>query len=80
MSIQNAIRFLDRVHEDIDFRKRCYGHSGRTALLEHAKAEGYSFDSHEFEDAIHHLLLQCTTESQAYAVRELQSWFVLFPE
>lgn len=80
MSIQNAIRFLDRVHEDADFRKHCYASSDRTALLKHAQIEGYSFDSNEFEDAINHLLLHCATQSQAYAIRELQSWFELFRE
>ncbi|MFI3248914.1 MAG: Nif11-like leader peptide family natural product precursor [Rikenellaceae bacterium] len=78
MSIQLAIDFLARVQGDDDFRKGCYKYRSREELLKHLQQEGYSFSEEEFENAINHLLLRCSEESQATEVYHLQSWFNLF--
>ncbi len=78
MAIQGAIDFLSRVQSDSDFRKSCYAYSTKSELLEKIEQQGYCFSEWEFENAINHLLLMCSEESQACELRYLQSWFMLF--
>ncbi len=78
MSIQAAIDFLARVQVDQDFRQSCYNYRSKEDILKHLQQEGYSFSEGEFENAINHLLLRCSDESQASEVYQLQSWFALF--
>ncbi len=78
MSIQAAIDFLARVQDDSDFRKSCYVARTQEELLKKLQQEGYSFSEGEFENAINHLLLRCSEESQAAEIYQLQSWFRLF--
>lgn len=78
MSIQNAIDFLARVQVDDDYRKSCYKYRTKRELMEYLQQEGYSFSEGELENAINHLLLRCSEESQAFEIRHLQSWFSLF--
>ncbi len=78
MSIQAAIDFLTKVQTDIDFRKSCYKSRSKSELLEYLQQEGYSFSEGEFENAINHLLLRCSEESQGYEIHLLKNWFNLF--
>ncbi|MFI3282506.1 MAG: Nif11-like leader peptide family natural product precursor [Rikenellaceae bacterium] len=78
MSIQAAIDFLTRVQMDADFRKSCYKFRTKSDILEYLQQEGYSFSEGEFENAINHLLLRCSEESQGYEIHLLQNWFQLF--
>ncbi len=78
MSIQAAIDFLTRVQTDVDFRKSCYKFRTKVDILEYLQQEGYSFSEGEFENAINHLLLRCSEESQGYEIHLLQNWFSLF--
>jgi predicted ribosomally synthesized peptide with nif11-like leader len=80
MSIQHAIDFMSQAQTDPEFRKACYKSKNRTELLAMLQEKGLSFNIDEFEDAVNNLLLHCSTESQAYRVREMESWFKLFPE
>ncbi len=78
MSIQAAIDFLARIQSEDDFRKSCYTARTQEELLKKLQQEGYSFSEGEFENAINHLLLRCSEESQAAEVYQLQGWFRLF--
>ncbi|MFI3292322.1 MAG: Nif11-like leader peptide family natural product precursor [Rikenellaceae bacterium] len=78
MSIQAAIDFLTRVQTDMDFRKSCYAFRTKDDILKHLQQEGYSFSEGEFENAINHLLLRCSEESQGYEIHLLKNWFSLF--
>ncbi len=78
MSIQAALNFLTRVQADNDFRCSCYVARSKEDLLEKLQQDGYNFSEGEFENAINHLLLRCSEESQAAEVYQLQGWFRLF--
>lgn len=79
MSISNAINFLTKVESDDSFRRSCYSYKTHSELMEYLSAEGFSFSDLDMDNAVNHLLLRCDTESQAYNVRYLESWFSLFP-
>lgn len=77
MSIQHAITFMSTAQTDAAFRKACYCCRTQTELFEFLKTKDLGFTEFEFEEAVNHLLLQCATESQAYSVHEMESWFKL---
>lgn len=79
MSIQNALVFLGEIDSNSELRKRCYSCKTRSELLEMLDKQGRGFTYDECEDAINTLLLKCQTYEQADRVRELQAWFLLFP-
>jgi len=77
MSIQHAIHFMSRVQTDETLRKATYRCASQAELFELLKSYDLGFTEDEFQDAVNHLLLRCTTESQAYSVHEIESWFKL---
>jgi hypothetical protein len=77
MSVQAAINFLSTAQTDAAFRKECYRCKSQSELFELLNSKDLNFSVAEFEDAVNHLLLQCATESQAYSVHEMESWFKL---
>jgi len=77
MSIQHAINFIARVQTDAELRKATYRCTSQAALFDLLTSYELGFTEDEFQDAINHLLLRCTTESQAYSVHEMESWFKL---
>ncbi|MFR9619887.1 MAG: Nif11-like leader peptide family natural product precursor [Rikenellaceae bacterium] len=78
MSIVNAMKFIERVPADAEFRTACYRCQGHSALMEHLANEGYKFDEEEFENACNMLHMKCANESEAYALHEIKSWYMLF--
>ncbi len=78
MSIVNAIKFIERVPADADFRGACYRCQGHVGLMEYLASEGYKFDEEEFENACNMLHMKCANESEAYALHEIKSWYMLF--
>ncbi len=78
MSIQAAIDLFARVQSDDEFRKSCYVARTQEELLKKLQQDGYSFTELEADNAINHLILRCTDESQAAEVYQIQSWFKLF--
>ncbi len=78
MSIANAIKFIERVPADSEFRVACYRCNGHSALMEYLLSEGYKFDEEEFENACNMLHMKCADESAAYELHEIKSWYMLF--
>lgn len=79
MSIQNALVFFREIESNTDLRKSCYTCKSRGELLEMLDKSGRGFTFDECENAINTLLLKCQSYEQADRVKELQSWFLLFP-
>ncbi len=75
MSIGAAIDFLARVQADEEFRRGCYRCADREELAALLHSCGYRFDELEFDNAVNHLVLRCESESQAYVVHHLESWY-----
>ncbi|MFI3304695.1 MAG: Nif11-like leader peptide family natural product precursor [Rikenellaceae bacterium] len=78
MSIINAIKFIERVPADADFRASCYRCRGGAELTEYLVSEGFKFDEEEFENACNMLHMKCADESAAYELHEIKSWYKLF--
>lgn len=80
MSIQNALVFLREIESNAELRRNCYSCKTRSELLEMLDKNGRGFTFEECDDAINSLLLKCQTYEQADRVKELQVWFLLFPD
>ncbi len=78
MSIVNAMKFIERVPSDTEFRSACYRCHGHAELKEFLATQGYKFDEEEFENACNMLHMKCADHSQAYALHEIKSWYMLF--
>ncbi len=78
MSIINAIRFIERVPSDENFRKACYLCQGHEGLKKYLDSEGLKFDEEEFENACNMLHMKCANASEAYDLHEIKSWYKLF--
>jgi hypothetical protein len=79
MSIQNALVFFRDIESDTELRKSFYTCKTRGELLEMLDSLGRGFTYEECENAVNTLLLKCQSYEQADRVKELQSWFLLFP-
>ncbi len=77
MSIQNAMNFIERVPQDDALRRACYSCKDGAELCELLNSEGFKFDGEEFENACNMLHIKCGSESEAYALHEIKSWYLI---
>jgi hypothetical protein len=75
MAIQHAIKFLKALDDKPELRESLYRCEGYDALFETLKVAGYPFSGGEFEEAVDHLHVACTTHAEADTLMNKVNWF-----
>ena len=65
MSIQNAIRFIHKVQGDDEFRNNLFRLKNISQFEGFLEEKELDYTEFEFDEAYHHLLVQCQFEEQA---------------
>jgi len=73
MSIQNAIRFIHKVQEDDEFRNDLFQLKNISQFESFLEEKDLDYTEFEFDEAYHHLLVQCQFEEQADGLRNVIS-------
>ena len=73
MSIQNAIRFIKKVQADKSFREGLFQIATVNEFRVFLTENNLEYDEAEFEEAYHHLLVQCQFEEEADRLRDVSS-------
>jgi hypothetical protein len=71
MALNDAVKFIDKIKENSNFRNTLYSCDSPTDLENHIKCLGYNFNYDESEDAYRKLLLACQSEDDAYTITEV---------
>lgn len=77
MTIGNALGFIERGLNDIDFRKRINSAQGPENLKEILKAEDLLFTDHHFDEAWHNRLIKCQEAEDGERLKEFKLWWEL---
>ena len=65
MSIQNAIRFISKVQRDDEFRNELFRLKNYSQFEIFLEERDLEYSEFEFDEAYHHLLVQCQFAEQS---------------
>ncbi len=77
MTVQNAIRFIERGISDSDLRRRLNTAPDEAACRKVLEEEDLAFSDQEFDEAFHHRLTQCREAEEADQIQEFRTWWDL---
>jgi hypothetical protein len=75
--MKNALRFVDRVRQDRDFRMEGYDAASPEAFSAWIDKAGYRFSPGEIDDAFRVMLLKAKDEEAAEEIKEIRQWYAL---
>lgn len=77
MSLNEALRFIERYRGDRQFRDEAYETDSPQSFLAWISSRGFDFSCHQAGDAFRSLKLRARDEDEAAEIDELKSWFAL---
>jgi len=74
MALKNAIRFIDEIRNNDEFRLRLTNMSSKD-VHEYLSTIDMKFSYEEFEDSTRFLMLRCSHEQDAMEIKDLLYWY-----
>ena len=72
MALGKAINFISQFISDDNFRDECNGMDSQKELM-----KKFDFTEDEFENALNMSLVNCQSNEEAHAVKEIKMWFMI---
>lgn len=77
MSMNDAMRFVERCRLDQQFRSGAYEAAAPQEFRQWVRAGGFAFTDDEIEDAFRGMKTRARDEEEALEIDELRAWFFL---